>query len=135
MEPNQMPIDKVLPPVFFTADQASEIADLEKTILDHVKEMMARFVTGDSDIDKKNWDSYVKKNLDNMNLKRYLEVYQQAYDAKNKKKNSLWIKHLLQGSLLGCLKRCFSFIPKKKFLACKACIHCRTRRWACLAVS
>ncbi|UUZ97346.1 extracellular solute-binding protein [Paenibacillus sp. P25] len=84
MEPYQMPIDKVMPPVFFTAEQASEIADLEKTILDYVKEMMARFVTGDSDIDK-NWDSYVK-NLDSMNLKRYLEIYQQAYDANFKKK-------------------------------------------------
>ncbi|MFH5185016.1 hypothetical protein ACHHV8_21545 [Paenibacillus sp. TAB 01] len=84
MEPYQMNIDKVMPPVFFTADQASEIADLEKTILDHVKEMMARFITGDSDIDK-NWDAYVK-NLDNMNLKRYLEIYQAAYDASFKKK-------------------------------------------------
>ncbi|ULL15881.1 extracellular solute-binding protein [Paenibacillus sp. H1-7] len=84
MEPYQMKIDKVMPPVFFTADQASELADLEKTILDHVKEMMARFITGDSDIDK-NWDAYVK-NLDNMNLKRYLEIYQSAYDAKQKKK-------------------------------------------------
>jgi putative aldouronate transport system substrate-binding protein len=84
MEPYQMKIDKVMPPVFFTAEQASEIADLEKTILDHVKEMMARFITGDSDIDK-NWDAYLK-NLDNMNLKRYLEIYQAAYDVKFKKK-------------------------------------------------
>lgn len=84
MEPYQMKIDKVMPPVFFTAEQASEIADMEKTILDHVKEMMARFITGDSDIDK-GWDAYVK-NLDNMNLKRYLEIYQTAYDAKFKKK-------------------------------------------------
>ncbi|PYI55970.1 ABC transporter substrate-binding protein [Paenibacillus flagellatus] len=84
MEPYQMPMDNVMPPVFFTADQAAELADLEKTILDHVKEMMARFVTGDADIDK-TWDSYVK-NLDNMNLKRYLDIYQQAYDTKFKKK-------------------------------------------------
>ncbi|MCS7461973.1 ABC transporter substrate-binding protein [Paenibacillus doosanensis] len=84
MEPYQMNIDKVMPPVFFTADQASEVADLEKTILDHVKEMMARFITGDSDIDK-NWDAYLK-NLENMNIKRYLEIYQTAYDANFKKK-------------------------------------------------
>jgi putative aldouronate transport system substrate-binding protein len=84
MEPYQMKIDKVMPPVFFTTEQASEISDLEKTILDHVKEMMARFITGDTDIDK-NWDAYVK-NLENMNLKRYLEIYQSAYDVKFKKK-------------------------------------------------
>jgi len=83
MEPYAMPIEKVMPPVFFNAEQATEIADLEKTILDHVKEMMARFITGDLDIDS-NWDAYVQ-NLENMNLKRYLELYQEAYDVKFKK--------------------------------------------------
>ncbi|MCZ8515245.1 ABC transporter substrate-binding protein [Paenibacillus filicis] len=84
MEPYKVSVDKVLPPLFFTADQASELADLDKVINDHVKEMIARFVTGDADLDK-GWDAYVK-NLDNMNLKRYLEIYQTAYDAKFKKK-------------------------------------------------
>ncbi|WJH35381.1 ABC transporter substrate-binding protein [Paenibacillus sp. CC-CFT747] len=84
MEPYQQSMENILPPVFFTAEQSSEVADLEKTLLDHMKEMTARFITGDLDLDK-NWDSYVK-NLDNMNLKRYLEIYQTAYDAKYKKK-------------------------------------------------
>ncbi|CAG7638183.1 ABC transporter substrate-binding protein [Paenibacillus allorhizosphaerae] len=83
-EPYKQDPATFLPQLFFTNDQAAELADLEKTITDHVKEMIARFVTGDANLDK-DWDSYLK-NLDNMNLKRYLEIYQAAYDAKNKKK-------------------------------------------------
>lgn len=83
MEPYKQKMEAIFPPVFFTAEQAAEIADLEKTILDHMKEMVARFITGDADIDK-DWDGYVK-NLENMNLKRYLQLNQEAYDAKYKK--------------------------------------------------
>jgi putative aldouronate transport system substrate-binding protein len=83
-EPYKQEAKTILPPLFFTNEQATEIADLEKTINDHVKEMIARFVTGDTNIDK-DWDAYLK-NLDNMNLKHYLEIYQAAYDAKYKKK-------------------------------------------------
>jgi putative aldouronate transport system substrate-binding protein len=72
-----------LPPLFFTNDQATELADVEKTITDYVKEMIARFVTGDASLDK-DWDAYLKT-LDSMNIKRYLEIYQAAYDANNKK--------------------------------------------------
>lgn len=83
-EPYKQDPNTYLPPLFFTNDQATELADLEKTITDYVKEMIARFVTGDASLDK-DWDTYLK-NLDGMNLKRYLDIYQSAYDAKNKKK-------------------------------------------------
>jgi putative aldouronate transport system substrate-binding protein len=83
-EPYKQDPKTVMPPLFFTNDQATELADLEKTINDYVKEMIARFVTGDANLDK-DWDTYVKT-LDSMNLKRYLEIYQTAYDAKYKKK-------------------------------------------------
>lgn len=73
----------VVPPVFFTDEQSSEIADLQKTISDYVKEMTTRFITGDLDLVNE-WDGYVQ-NLESMNLKRYLEIYQEAYDAKYKK--------------------------------------------------
>ncbi|HWO55893.1 MAG TPA: ABC transporter substrate-binding protein [Paenibacillus cookii] len=72
-----------VPPLFLTNEQASEIADLAKTINDYVDEMIARFVIGDASLDA-DWDSYVSQ-LDAMNLKRYLEIYQTAYDEKNKK--------------------------------------------------
>jgi len=82
-EPYKQAAENVLPPLFFTNEQASEIADLSKTITDYVNEMIARFVTGDADLDK-DWDSYLK-NLKNMDLERYLSIYQETYDAKYKK--------------------------------------------------
>ncbi|MCU6796723.1 MULTISPECIES: ABC transporter substrate-binding protein [Paenibacillus] len=83
-EPYKQKDDTVLPQLFFTNEQATELADLDKTINDHVKEMIARFIIGDAKLDK-DWDGYLK-NLDNMKLKRYLEIYQAAYDAKKTKK-------------------------------------------------
>jgi len=82
-EPYKQAAENVMPPLFFTNEQATEIADLSKTITDYVNEMIARFVTGDADLDK-DWDSYVK-NLNNMDLERYLGIYQETYDAKYKK--------------------------------------------------
>lgn len=40
-----------VPPLFLTNEQASEIADLAKTINDYVDEMIARFVIGDASLD------------------------------------------------------------------------------------
>ncbi|GIO59738.1 ABC transporter substrate-binding protein [Paenibacillus cineris] len=71
-----------LPPLFLTNEQATEAADLAKTINDYVDEMIARFVIGDASLDQ-DWDSYVSQ-LDAMNLKRYLEIYQTAYDSRSK---------------------------------------------------
>jgi putative aldouronate transport system substrate-binding protein len=45
--------------------------------------MIARFITGDADINA-GWADYLKT-LDQMNLKRYLQIYQAAYDATHKK--------------------------------------------------
>lgn len=71
-----------VPPLFLTNEQASEVADLAKTLNDYVDEMIARFVIGDADLDGE-WDGYVQQ-LDAMNLARYLEIYQKAYDDNTK---------------------------------------------------
>jgi putative aldouronate transport system substrate-binding protein len=81
-EPYKQDIKKIVPLLYYTDQQANEIADLKKTINDYVNEMFIRFATGDQDIDK-NWDSYLK-NLDNMNLKRYLQIMQEAYEPTKK---------------------------------------------------
>jgi putative aldouronate transport system substrate-binding protein len=83
MEPYSQTLESVVPPLYFSAEDAREIAELEKTLLDHMKEMVARFVTGDADLGK-GWDSYLQ-NLNDMNLKKYLEIYQKTYDQKYKK--------------------------------------------------
>lgn len=79
-EPYEQKLENVLPPPFFTNDQAIEIADLSKTINDYVNEMIARFTTGDANLDK-DWESYID-NLESMNIDRLLEIYQEAYDSK-----------------------------------------------------
>lgn len=61
----------------FTLEEAEEIKDLKNTINSYVNESVALFSVGDMDIERE-WDSYLKE-LDNMNLKRYLELSQNAY--------------------------------------------------------
>jgi putative aldouronate transport system substrate-binding protein len=79
-EPYKQPAEMVLPPLAFTEEQAVAIADPEATIVQHVKEMFTRFVRGEGDIDAE-WDQYLAT-LDGMGLTPYLQVYQEAYDAK-----------------------------------------------------
>jgi len=68
-----------VPSLYMTNEQATEFADLSKTIHDYVDEMVARFVIGDASLDNE-WDTYLK-NLEGMNVKRMVEIYQEAYDA------------------------------------------------------
>lgn len=70
-----------VPPLFLSNEQASEAADLSKTINDYVDEMMARFIIGDASLDK-DWDGYVQQ-LEAMNVSRLLEIYQQAFDGRS----------------------------------------------------
>ncbi len=72
---------------FFAPADAQQLAELDKTINDYVKTKTAKFIIGEADIDKE-WSNYVST-LDKMNLKKYLEIYQKALDAKKKKKNNL----------------------------------------------
>ncbi|NHN35520.1 hypothetical protein [Paenibacillus agricola] len=78
-DPYKPDISQIMPPLYFPPADAKQIAELDKTINDYVKSMIARFVTGDADLDKE-WDTYVKT-LDGMNLKKYVEIYQRSYDA------------------------------------------------------
>jgi putative aldouronate transport system substrate-binding protein len=79
-EPYKQPEEMVLPPLTFNDDQASAIADPETTITQYVNQMLTAFVRGDTDIDA-GWDEYLAT-LDQMGLASYLQVYQDAYDAK-----------------------------------------------------
>jgi putative aldouronate transport system substrate-binding protein len=82
-EPYIPNIKTLVPPLFFPTSDSQQLAELDKTINDYVKTMIARFITGDADITKE-WNNYVST-LDKMNIKRYLEIYQKAYDAKQGK--------------------------------------------------
>ncbi|MBD2869007.1 extracellular solute-binding protein [Paenibacillus arenilitoris] len=78
-EPYKMKQELKVPPIFFNEQQSAELSDLKKTIMDYVSEMRTRFIIGDTSIEK-DWDKYVST-LENMNLKRYLDINNEAYNA------------------------------------------------------
>ncbi|OAK73814.1 ABC transporter substrate-binding protein [Lederbergia galactosidilytica] len=81
-EPYKLDEDMVVPPLYFNEEQSAELAEIEATIQNFVDESNARFISGDDDIEK-GWESFLQ-NLEAMNLDRYIEIYQEAYDAKYK---------------------------------------------------
>jgi putative aldouronate transport system substrate-binding protein len=83
-DPYKQKVDTVVPPLYLTTEQASEMADLSKTITDYGNQMFVRFVTGDVNLEK-GWADYLKQ-LDSMKINRYLQINQEAYDTKYKKK-------------------------------------------------
>jgi putative aldouronate transport system substrate-binding protein len=79
-DPYKQPAEMVVPPLNFSEEQAVAISDPETTITQYVDQSFVQFVRGDADIDAE-WDNYVAT-LDGMGLANYLQVYQDAYDAK-----------------------------------------------------
>jgi putative aldouronate transport system substrate-binding protein len=79
-EPYRAKIETVLPPLYFTEEQSTELADLEKTLKDYVDQTIAQFITGELNVESE-WDKYLQT-LKGMNVDRFIEIYQQAYDAK-----------------------------------------------------
>ncbi|MCS7462283.1 hypothetical protein N0M98_19260 [Paenibacillus doosanensis] len=61
---------------------ADEAAMLRQNITDYIEQNMLQFVTGTKDLDK-DWDAYVS-GFNNLNLPRYLQIYQEAYDKSMK---------------------------------------------------
>ncbi|TLS44293.1 extracellular solute-binding protein [Streptomyces montanus] len=58
--------------------RAGELATLQTNIGTFVQQSAVQFITGKKSLDS-DWDSYLK-NLDQLGLKRFLQIYQQAYD-------------------------------------------------------
>jgi putative aldouronate transport system substrate-binding protein len=71
-----------LPPLYMREDQAAQTGELATTINNHVNQMLARFTTGEADIDDNaEWNKYVST-LDRMGLANYVQIHQDAYDEK-----------------------------------------------------
>ncbi|MAS33738.1 MAG: ABC transporter substrate-binding protein [Anaerolineaceae bacterium] len=79
MEPYARPLGDVIPPLSFTLEQATELADLELSLEDYIRQMEAEFVLGRADLDS-GWDAYVST-LDTLGLARWVEIHQEAYDT------------------------------------------------------
>ena len=79
IESYAQPIEEVVPPLYFSAEQSQELADLEATITRYVDESIARFINGDLDIKNDDaWQNFLSQ-LEQMGLPRMLEIYQAAY--------------------------------------------------------
>lgn len=70
--------DKSIPELFFNQEQSIEFTELETQIKSEIEQSLAAFVSGEKSLDN-DWDSYLKR-LDDMGLKRYVELYQSVYD-------------------------------------------------------
>ena len=64
-----------MPPVTLTAEESSEQADIMAQVNTYAQEMMYKFITGAEPLD--NYDNYLKE-LDGLNMKRALEIEQDA---------------------------------------------------------
>lgn len=73
--------DTIVPVLWVSPEYTAEMADMKNTINGYVKEMAARFISGDADIDSE-WDTYINT-LESMNLDRYIAILQEAYDQQN----------------------------------------------------
>ena len=79
IEQYAQPIEEVVPPLYFSAEQSQELADLEATVTRYVDESIARFINGDLDIESDDaWQNFLAQ-LEQMGLPRLLEIYQAAY--------------------------------------------------------
>jgi putative aldouronate transport system substrate-binding protein len=61
------------------ATVASELATLQTNLGTYIQQSAVQFVIGEKSLDS-DWDSYLDE-LDDLGLDRFLEIYQQAYDA------------------------------------------------------
>ena len=71
-------MEEIWPSPMMTLEEVDELRPLTTQINDYIGEMVARFATGDLDVDAE-WGAYVDA-LSEMGLDRYLEINQGAYD-------------------------------------------------------
>ena len=72
--------DKILPFLAFSAEQAGELGELDTVVNSYQDQSFAEFITGGLNVER-DWDAHLER-LNGLGLQRYLEIYQEAYDAK-----------------------------------------------------
>jgi putative aldouronate transport system substrate-binding protein len=74
--------EMIVPPLIFTSEQSKELGTISAALTSYADQMFAAFVTGQQDVNT-GWDQYLV-GLKTNGLDRFLEIYQEAYDAKVK---------------------------------------------------
>jgi putative aldouronate transport system substrate-binding protein len=80
-QPYTPPMSMIVPPLTYSEEQGAEISELETSLQTYVDESIARFITGDLDINSNaDWEAYLKE-LDMIVVKRFVQIKQAAYEA------------------------------------------------------
>lgn len=77
-EPYAPPLDMIIPPIYFTEEQSTDLLAIESTLKSYIEEKNATFITGTLPIDE-NWDAYLAE-LEAIGLSKLLAIYQEALD-------------------------------------------------------
>lgn len=70
---------EIVQEMYFSNEEATEMAQINAPMEDYVKESAAKFIMGKMNIDQ-DWDKYISQ-LESIGLKRYVEIKQKAYDS------------------------------------------------------
>jgi putative aldouronate transport system substrate-binding protein len=76
-QPYAPELETCIPPLIYTADEAKEINEINTALIQYIDETRVRFITSGGI--EREWNSYLRE-LDNIGLKRVLEITQTAYD-------------------------------------------------------
>jgi putative aldouronate transport system substrate-binding protein len=71
-------VKQALPKIRFTEEQLNDLAVLRTDIDNYVKQMKAKWITGQSDIEK-DWNGYIDQ-LKKMGVEKYVDIYQKGYE-------------------------------------------------------
>ena len=71
--------DDVLPSLFYSEQQARELAQVEAVLKDFIVQSMIQFITGDRSLDS-DWESYLEE-LERIGIDQFVSINQAAYDA------------------------------------------------------
>ncbi|MDR0731139.1 MAG: extracellular solute-binding protein [Treponema sp.] len=80
-QPYGLPEKDILPPLWYSADEVSDIAMLRTNINTFVDESIAKFVIGSSNINSDaDWNNF-QAQLKTIGIDRYLQIIQKTYDS------------------------------------------------------
>jgi putative aldouronate transport system substrate-binding protein len=79
LAPYGLPFDMEIPPLYYSSEDALEMASLASAINIYVEESIAKFIVGDLNPES-GWQAF-QSNLKNLGIDRYLEIIQNTYQA------------------------------------------------------
>ena len=73
------PVKMILPPLTIPEEFVDEVEDIGTAITDYISQESVKFIRGEKSVEN-DWDEYLQR-LESLGLPRFLEIYQERYDA------------------------------------------------------